>query len=163
MYIGARSKILHNSLGMSRMWSRAGLLATRSFFVLLILTFFAVSAASAQTAPCQHGYTGPDNTSSGSDLNSTKSPSQAASLHAPQDASAPVQNADLVSVADLRRENTNALPQFANHAGRRVVIPTHCMNVTIKSFTKPCDLRDGYMICDRVEITVHCGVLHGPK
>jgi hypothetical protein len=47
----------------------------------------------------------------------------------------------------------------ARRGAVQTVIPSYCMNVNIKSFTKPCDLRGGYMVCDGVIVKVNCSTV----
>ena len=52
----------------------------------------------------------------------------------------------------------------AGRQAARVVIPSHCMRITVTSFTKPCeDTKDGSMICDRVKVKVNCTAIEAGK
>lgn len=44
----------------------------------------------------------------------------------------------------------------AKHASK-VLIPANCMHVTIKDFTKPCELQEGgSLLCNGVRVRANC-------
>jgi hypothetical protein len=145
--------------------------SARAAVAVLMFSLAACTAASAQTIPCPYGYKGTDNAVLVPDQKNTK-PLQPSPLHLNRETLPSAHDADVVSVTDLREEKIPSAQlsedNVALRAGtsiatpharqRMVVIPPSCMNVTIKSFTKPCNLRNGYMICDRVKVNVSCTV-----